>query len=68
MDVINRAAGPSLPGVRRALRRAVGVALAASLALAPVTDAGGQSRGGLIREAGVEAPKTTRNIRSQAVW
>ena len=54
MDVINRAAGPSLPGVRRAQRRAVGVALAASLALAPVTDAAAQSRGGLIRDAEIE--------------
>ncbi len=46
MDVINRAGGPSLPGVRRAARRAIGLALAASLALAPVTDAAAQSRGG----------------------
>src|SRR5690242_10733819 len=54
MDVINRAAR-SLPGLRRPARRAIGVALAASLALAPVAEAQAQSRGpSLIRDAEIE--------------
>jgi predicted Zn-dependent protease len=55
MDVINRPAGPSMPGLRRVVRRTIGLALAASMALAPVTDAAAQSRGGLIRDAEIEA-------------
>jgi predicted Zn-dependent protease len=56
MDVINRAAGPSLPGLRRAVRHAAGLALAAVLALAPVAEAAAQSRSpGLIRDAEIEA-------------
>ena len=55
MEVSNRAPGPSLPGLRRAARRTIGLALAASLALAPVTDAAAQSRGSLIRDAEIEA-------------
>ncbi len=55
MDVINRAAR-SLPGLRRPARRVIGVALAASLALAPVAEAQAQSRGAsLIRDAEIEA-------------
>jgi predicted Zn-dependent protease len=55
MHVINRAPGPSQPGLRRTVRRITGVALAAFLALAPVADAAAQSRGGLIRDAEIEA-------------
>ncbi|HEX6093482.1 MAG TPA: M48 family metalloprotease, partial [Dongiaceae bacterium] len=55
MDVINRAAVPSQPGLRRAARRAIGLVLAACLTLAPVADAAAQSRGGLIRDAEIEA-------------
>ena len=55
MDVINRAAR-SLPGLPRPARRVIGVALAASLALAPVAEAQAQSRGAsLIRDAEIEA-------------
>lgn len=55
MDVINRAAR-SLPGLRRPVQRAIGFALAVALALAPVAEAGAQSRGpSLIRDAEIEA-------------
>ena len=53
--MINRAAVPSQPVLRRAARRAIGLVLAACLTLAPVADAAAQSRGGLIRDAEIEA-------------
>jgi predicted Zn-dependent protease len=56
MDVINRAAARSLPGLRQTARRAIGLALAVCLALAPVLEAEAQSRRpSLIRDAEIEA-------------
>src|SRR5690242_19042446 len=56
MDVINRASARPLPGARQVARRAIGLGLAVSLALAPVTEANAQSRGAaLIRDAEIEA-------------
>ena len=54
MDVINRAT--ALPGLRQVARRAIGLVLTASLALAPGLEAQAQSRGAsLIRDAEIEA-------------
>jgi predicted Zn-dependent protease len=56
MNVINRAAGKSLPGLGRVARPLTGLALACSLALAPIVEAEAQSRRpSLIRDAEIEA-------------
>jgi predicted Zn-dependent protease len=56
MKVINRAAARPLQDARQVARRAIGLGLAACLALAPVTEANAQSRGvALIRDAEIEA-------------
>ena len=55
MDVINRAARP-WPRFPRPARRAIGLCLAAAMALAPVAEAAAQSRRpSLIRDAEIEA-------------
>jgi predicted Zn-dependent protease len=56
MNVINRPPVRSLPALRRVARRATGLVLAVSLALAPVCEAEAQSRSlSLIRDAEIEA-------------